>query len=80
MNKLKMLSTAVVMGTFRINPFTHGRDERVKKELCFQVPQFILDQMVDAGRGAECNIIVTQVIICILVHRYTMSCGVGNKP
>ena len=27
-----------------------------------QVPQFILDQMIETGRGAECNIIITQVI------------------
>ena len=29
--------------------------------ICCKVPQFILDDWIQQGRGTECNIIVTQV-------------------
>ncbi len=34
-----------------------------------QVPQYILDEFVQAGRASECNIIVTQVSLlkCLLI-------------
>ncbi|KAK3576030.1 hypothetical protein CHS0354_005183 [Potamilus streckersoni] len=30
-----------------------------------QVPQFILDQAILQGRGAECSIVITQVFVCL---------------
>ena len=35
-----------------------------------QVPQFLLDNRISMGLGAGCNIVVTQVRVC--VHAYTM--------
>lgn len=33
-----------------------------------QVPQYILDSYIDEGRGAECNIIITQVCASVIIE------------
>ncbi|XP_033728682.1 ATP-dependent RNA helicase A-like isoform X2 [Pecten maximus] len=48
-----------ILQTIHENPVTLIRGETGCGKTT-QVPQFILDQMVEQGRGAECNIIITQ--------------------
>ena len=58
-----------------MNNFADEVISKVERERCLlirggtgcgkstQVPQFILDHYIKQGRGAECNIVITQVLI-----------------